>query len=106
MREVLTRRFKRLMAEAPRGVVKAEAEPQAPLPSLAGDGGLLGFAEATPHPAVFGGDPLAPPGHLHPSPTGYGEGGAELAVPPRSPEGEDDADHAENEDVAESPWPD
>jgi excinuclease ABC subunit C len=75
MREVLTRRFKRLLAEAPRlSKVQAEAEPQAPPPSpLVGDGGgppersgdgepgegsLPGFSKETPDPAACGGDPL------------------------------------------------
>jgi excinuclease ABC subunit C len=100
MREVLTRRFRRLMAEAPRAVVEAEAETHAPTsphsPSktgvnalmvgevdapqgAAGEGALLGFGEATFHPAAFGGDPRRPT---------------------------DAADHAENEDITDSPWPD
>jgi excinuclease ABC subunit C len=98
MREVLTRRFKRLMAEAPRAAV--EAAPPAPTsphsPSktgvnalmvgevdapqgATGEGVLLGFGEAAPHPDAFGGAPDAD-----------------------EPE---EADHAENE-APDSPWPD
>jgi excinuclease ABC subunit C len=74
MREVLTRRFKRLMAEAPRAVVVAD-EPQAPLPS-----------------------PQSP---------GFGERVSKFAVLPQNPDREEDgADHAENEDVTDPPWPD
>jgi excinuclease ABC subunit C len=82
MREVLTRRFKRLMAEAPRAVVEAEAEPQAPL--------------ASPHSLTS---------------TGFGErvmefvttGGAPDATAPES--GDDAQDNVENE-APDSPWPD
>jgi excinuclease ABC subunit C len=94
MREVLTRRFKRLLNEAPRDVEEATAEPDAPLPSpLEGEGGersepgegsLLGFAEDTPHPADFVGDPLP-----------QGERVSEL--------GEREDDEIE---PADSPWPD
>jgi len=94
MREVLTRRFKRLLSEAPRDVEEATAEPDAPLPSpLEGEGGersepgegsLLGFAEDTPHPADFVGDPLP-----------QGERVSEL--------GEREDDEIE---PADSPWPD
>jgi len=94
MREVLTRRFKRLLNEAPRDVEGATAEPDAPLPSpLEGEGGersepgegsLLGFAEDTPHPADFVGDPLP-----------QGERVSEL--------GEREDDEIE---PADSPWPD
>jgi len=85
MREVLTRRFKRLMAEAPR-VMDALAEPQAP-----GEGSLADFREETPDPAAFGGDSLPPEGRLRPSSTGYGE----------TVESED-----EDRETADSPWPD
>ena len=44
MREVLTRRFRRLMAEAPRPASGPQCE-----------GSPLGFSEETPHPAPFGG---------------------------------------------------
>jgi excinuclease ABC subunit C len=92
MREVLTRRFKRLLSETPR-VASAPDEPRAPLPSpLEGEGGersepgegsLLGFAEGTPHPAAFGRDPLP-----------QGERVSE--------QDETDEDQAETD----SPWPD
>jgi excinuclease ABC subunit C len=113
MREVLTRRFKRLMAEAPR--IDAPNGPQVPSPHspsnagvntleegeggaptgrreappddglrAPGEGALLGFSEETPHPAPFGGDPL--------------------------PQGERVTEPAESEDddreVTDSPWPD
>jgi len=74
MREVLTRRFKRLMADAPRAAVAAEAGPQAPLPS--------------------------------PQSTGFAERVLEFAVPPQNHDSGDGADHAENEDITDSPWPD
>jgi excinuclease ABC subunit C len=86
MREVLTRRFKRLMAEAPR---IEPAEPLAPV-----EGIPLGFSE-TPHPAAFGGDPLPPTGRSRPSSTGYGERVFEQA------------ENAEDETTeTDSPWPD
>ncbi len=100
MREVLTRRFKRLLNEAPRGV-EAEAKPQAPLPSpLVGEGAEPRSGEAgegassqesleeTPSPA------LASLGH----PLPQGERG--LAVPVEDPEAD------EQEEPADSPWPD
>ena len=90
MREVLTRRFKRLMRDAPR-VVDAEAEPQAPLPSpLEGEGGARSAPgegslneEAIPHPAIFGGDPL-----------------------PQRERVTEFAERDEDETEADSPWPD
>jgi excinuclease ABC subunit C len=100
MREVLTRRFKRLMAEAPRAAVEAEAAPQAPTSpqrgevdapqGAAGEGALLGFGEASPHPAAFGGDPL-PQGELV------------AVVDARALEA---SEETENEDITDSPWPD
>jgi excinuclease ABC subunit C len=94
MREVLARRFKRLLSEAPRMSAESgsEAEPLAPSPSpLVGEGGarsapgegsLTGFSEETPHPAAFGGDPL--------------------------PQGERVSEQAATSDdePADSPWPD
>jgi excinuclease ABC subunit C len=85
MREVLTRRFKRLLSEAPRAV-DAEAGPPAPTPSpFAGEGGaqsapgpLPGFSQAIP--AGFADDPL-PQGML---------GQTESA----------------DDEIADSPWPD
>jgi excinuclease ABC subunit C len=82
MRAVLTRRFKRLMAEAPRAVVEADAEPQAPL--------------ASPHSLTS---------------TGFGErvmefvttGDAPDATEPES--GDDAQEYVENE-APDSPWPD
>ncbi len=86
MREVLTRRFKRLMAEAPRAEAAELLAPDEGIP--------LGFSE-TPHPAAFVGDPLPPEGRLRPSSTGYGERVSEPA------ESEDD-----DREVTNSPWPD
>ena len=101
MREVLARRFKRLLVEAPRVPVQAEGEPQAPLPSpLVGEGGersepgegsLTGFSEETPHPAAFGGDPL-------PQEERVSDPVSPLAIFARD-------EHAENEE-SDSPWPD
>src|SRR5436190_1186539 len=105
MREVLTRRFKRLMAEAPRVADEAPAGPQAPTsprsPSktgvnalmggevdapqgAAGEGASLGFEEAIPHP---------PPLRAHPLPDG--ERVSEVVE-------SDEPD----EEPADSPWPD
>jgi excinuclease ABC subunit C len=107
---VLTRRFKRLMAEAPRAAVDAEAEPRTPTsphgPSMtdvnalsevdapqgaAGEGGVPGFGEATP--VVFGGDPLPQ----------ERERGTEFVAPLEA--GDDTQEYAENE-APDSPWPD
>jgi excinuclease ABC subunit C len=79
MREVLTRRFRRLMAEAPRVVVEAEAALQAP---------------TSPH---------------SPSSTGYGERERELAesaVPFTATTAEADAVEGDEIEPTDSPWPD
>ena len=100
MREVLTRRFKRLMAEAPR-MVEAEAEQQSPLPSKTGANALMvreidretvgrvvveGFAE----PTIATPLPIPPPQ----------AGREEFAAAAPDSEGQE---HAEESD---SPWPD
>ena len=110
MREVLTRRFKRLMAEAPRAVIEAETEPQAPTSPHSSsktdvDAAMVGEVDA-PQGAAGEGAALQ----------GFHEANASLAPaslghsPPATAEkdeGEPDgADHAENEDIADSPWPD
>jgi len=97
MREVLTRRFKRLLSEAPR-VAEAKDEPQIPLLSpLVGDGGeqsepgKASFAviEEDPSPALAR---LSPPlGH----PLPQGERGSELGV-----------SEEEDGESPDSPWPD
>ena len=63
MREVLTRRFKRLLAEAPRGTGQMQIEPLAPSPSplvgegrarsAPGEGSLAGFSKKPLAPAAF-----------------------------------------------------
>jgi excinuclease ABC subunit C len=112
MREVLTRRFKRLLSEAPRAV-EAEAEPHAPLPSplegedaepskRSGDGeagegfASRGFSEENPSPALAR---LSPP-LGHPLPQGErGTPMAPLAI--FAPE-----ESSETEEPSDSPWPD
>src|SRR6187455_1579567 len=102
MREVLTRRFKRLMAEAPRVSQELGAFPSPPVgegaePSKrsedgeAGEGASAqGFSEETPSPA------LAALGH----PLPQGEMGDELAAPA------EDSEPDEQSETADSPWPD
>src|SRR5205085_9882782 len=64
MREVLARRFKRLLAEAPRAGNDGGAAFPSPLVgeggarSAPGEGSMVGFSEETRHPAAFGVDPL------------------------------------------------
>jgi excinuclease ABC subunit C len=125
MREVLTRRFKRLIDEAPRGngpAVSSTVEPHTPSPSplaplpspLAGEGGspersggepgegalatMVTALDAAPSPASL------PPAAQHPLPQGERvtervESAAELE---ESVGEQDDSDEAE----AQSPWPD
>jgi len=102
MREVLTRRFKRLMAEAPRVSQELGAFPSPPVgegaePSKrsedgeAGEGASAqGFSEENPSPA------LAALGH----PLPQGEMGDELAAPA------EDSEPDEQSETADSPWPD
>jgi len=111
MREVLARRFKRLMAEAPRVSAESgsESEPLALLPSpLVGEGAeppersgdgeagegfsSKGFSEETPSPA------LAALGHPPPQ-GGRGE-------PAASSENASDTEQVNIEEPADSPWPD
>ena len=107
MREVLTRRFKRLMAEAPRGSVDTLVEPQALFPSsLVGEGaeprsGEAGegasspdFHEDTPSPGL----PRIKSGVGHPLPQGE-RGSAPVAAAENSELDED-------VEVIDSPWPD
>jgi excinuclease ABC subunit C len=100
MREVLTRRFKRLLSEAPRAVIDAQDVPQAPTSpqrgevdasrsDAAGEGALGEIYEVNPSPV------LAALGH----PLPVGERGSELLA---TVEPDDETD----EEVADSPWPD
>jgi len=77
MREVLTRRFKRLMRDAPR--LPSPLEGEGGERSEPGEGFLL-TVEDTPHPADFVGDPL--------------------------PQGERVTEFGESDESADSPWPD
>jgi excinuclease ABC subunit C len=121
MREVLTRRFKRLMAEAPRALEEgdqAPSEPHAPLPSphspsktgvnalVVGEGGersepgggvVAGFAQPTTSTSL----PIPPPpsGRSRPSLTGY-RGREQFAA--LAPDSEPD----EQLEESDSPWPD
>ncbi len=119
MREVLTRRFKRLIDEAPRGNRQfqnggtgadiAAPSPLAPLPSpLAGEGGedrrsepgegamAVGVAvEASPSPA------RASLGHPLPQGERMTEPAERVGEPTESPAPQDESD-----EPAESPWPD
>ncbi|MGB9370109.1 MAG: excinuclease ABC subunit UvrC [Xanthobacteraceae bacterium] len=101
MREVLTRRFKRLLSEAPR-VVGAQGEPHAPFPSPqrgegaeprsgeAGEGASSGgLHEASPSPV------LAALGH----PLPVGERGQPAAA-------YEDIENDELAEASDSPWPD
>jgi excinuclease ABC subunit C len=93
MREVLTRRFKRLLADAPRGV-EAGTEPHAILPSpLVGEGGER--SEPGEGSQTYGTIPLTPPLRGDPLPQG------ERVSEPAETEVE-----TEDEEQAESPWPD
>jgi excinuclease ABC subunit C len=108
MREVLTRRFKRLMAEAPRAA--AESEPDAPTspdsPSKTGVDALMGGEVDAPQGAEGEGTALQEfheenafrlLGVLsHPVPAASERDAGETEI----------ADHAENEDITDSPWPD
>jgi excinuclease ABC subunit C len=93
MREVLTRRFKRLLADAPR-VVEAGPEPQAISPSpLVGEGGER--SEPGEGSLTHGTIPLTPPQRGDPLPQGE-----------RISEPEERVVEIEDEELAESPWPD
>ena len=88
MREVLTRRFKRLLSEAPRVAVEAATEPHAPLEEVvdreAGGSVVEGFAEQTTSTPL----PILPPQ----------AGREEIAALAEDSEAE--------EHVEDSPWPD
>src|SRR5215212_168873 len=93
MREVLTRRFKRLLADRPR-VVDAGTKPQAILPSpFVGEGGER--SEPGEGSLADGTIPLTPPLRGDPLPQG------ERVSEPKEREVEID-----DEEQAESPWPD
>ncbi|UDQ91243.1 excinuclease ABC subunit UvrC [Xanthobacter autotrophicus] len=109
MREVLTRRFARLLKEAPReAVAVAEAAPPSPPPSSARGEGA---------PAVQGGDTEDHPAPIEaaagteasPEPPlalgGEVRGGDPSATPPAEPEVEDEPD-AIPDATGASPWPD
>ena len=112
MREVLTRRFKRLLSEAPRasanGEVEAPSEPQALLPSPPlGEGGEHGepgegaSSQDTPSPALA--RLPSPLGHPLPQEERGSEPGASdsaFAAPTEDIDADDDVE------VADSPWPD
>jgi excinuclease ABC subunit C len=113
MREVLARRFKRLLAEAPRAGNDGGATFPSPLVgeggarSAPGEGSLVGFSEETPHPAAFGVDPLPPQGRSRPSSTGYGERVIEqAATAPAAPLAIFAREENPEEEPADSPWPD
>jgi excinuclease ABC subunit C len=97
MREVLTRRFKRLMAEAPRALADvgavAPVEPQALVPSphspsKTGVNALMLGEGGEPGEGAF---------------PGFAEGRTEFVAPPEA--GYDAQEYAENE-TPDSPWPD
>ncbi|HMK79603.1 MAG TPA: excinuclease ABC subunit UvrC, partial [Xanthobacteraceae bacterium] len=108
MREVLTRRFKRLMAEAPRESavsMDGSSEPQAPSTSplegevdreAVGKGVVEGFEELTSTPLPI---PPPPEGRSRPSSTGYG-GREEFAAIA------EDSEPQEQSEESDSPWPD
>jgi excinuclease ABC subunit C len=114
MREVLERRFKRLLSEAARFNGMQDA-PRTPLPSpLEGEGGEDRRAEPgegasskefasreNPSPALAAlGHVLPAKGRLRPSATGYGERVTEQVV------SAEDIESAEVAESSESPWPD
>ncbi len=106
MREVLTRRFKRLLSEAPRDAVTCRSSVPSPhSPSKTGVNALLEgeggddavvpgegstVSKKTPHPGAFGGDPLP-----------QGERVVEQAERAREPVTSED-----DEPEPDSPWPD
>jgi excinuclease ABC subunit C len=101
MREVLTRRFRRLLSEAPRPAAaetEAQREPQARLPSpLEGVGG-------EPSQRSEDGEPLPCPGEeaAHPADPERGLGGDPQGVSARGEREEETRDG----DPPDSPWPD
>jgi len=102
MREVLTRRFRRLMTEAPRvspdAVDGAPSEPQTPLlsphsPSKTGVNALMVGEGAEPRSGEAGEGAFP----------GFAEGRMEFVAAPEA--GDDAQEYAENE-APDSPWPD
>jgi excinuclease ABC subunit C len=99
MREVLTRRFKRLLSEAPRVMIEAEAARQAPIPPPErgrsdGEAIRVGVGiENDPNPALRADPLLAGEGDGR-----EGERGTEFLATVEP--------HDEDDEPADSPWPD
>jgi len=109
MREVLTRRFRRLIADSPRtaagGTIESNSEPPAPVTSL-----LMGrSAPKMPAARRRLASSLSPPPSLSLPRRGEEQAvaAAELPSPARhNGEAETEAQAGDDSDTAESPWPD